>query len=94
MDRVKQQLPTVSSTWIVIENARNYQNNLLPVAAPFLTSSHSVLLNKLIHPEMARGKGLVDAHFSVAIRHVHRWVRERGNDGCTSRQLWAALHSG
>lgn len=85
MDRIKKELPTVTSTWIVTENVRNYQNYFLTVAAPFLTASNSVLLNALVHPETAWGKGLVDANFSVAMSHVHRWGRESGNDVSTLR---------
>lgn len=47
----------------------------------------------MIYPETARGKELVDAHFFVAVSHVHRWVRKSGNHLCTPRQLWAELHS-
>lgn len=60
MDRIKQGLPTVTSTWIVTDNSRNYQNHMLPVVAPFLNASYSVLLNELVHSETARGEGFME----------------------------------
>lgn len=57
---VKEDLPSVLSDWIVTYNARNYQNDLLSVVAPFITASHGVNLTAFIHPETVRGKVIVD----------------------------------
>lgn len=91
---VKNVLPAVSSTWIVTDNAHDYQNDILPVITPVLVASHGVSSNGLIHPETARGKGLVDSHFSLAMGHVHRWIHESWKDLCTARELWSPLNSG
>lgn len=53
MYQVKKEIPTVRSTWTVTGNARKYQSYLLPVVAPFVTASHAVKFNALIHPETA-----------------------------------------
>lgn len=40
MARVKVEFPTVLDAWLVKDNARNYQNYLVPVVAPFIAKSH------------------------------------------------------
>lgn len=94
MDRVKAYSTRVSSAWVVTKNARNYQNDLLSVIAPFITTSHGVHVTVKVHPEAAHGKGLVDVQLYVAMRHVHRLVRKSGKGVCPPRELWNALHNG
>lgn len=57
-------------------------------------SSHGINLHAMIHPETARGKGLVDAHFSIATQHIHQIVRDPCLYVCTSADLWRAFHHG
>lgn len=94
MDFVKTFLRAVSSTCIVTENSSNYQNDLLPDIAPVLGASHGVLSFALIHPRTGRGKGPVKTHFSLEMRHVHRWVHESGKNVLKQRELWSTLHNG
>lgn len=77
---------------IVTGNARNYPNDVLPVISQFPCAAHGICLQGLIHPETARGISLFDAHFSVAMRKVHQYIRESGNDVCTPVQLRKACN--
>lgn len=89
--RIRLDLPNVTSLTIVTYNTRNYQNGLVPVVVPFICHPYGVTLYALIHPESARGKGLVNVHFSVAMHHVHRYVQSTGWDVCIPKALCSAL---
>lgn len=73
--RLTDQIPSLRTTSVITDNAPNYQNDAVPVIAPFIAAEHGLSLNGFIHPETAIGKSLVDAHFSIAMRHVLRYVR-------------------
>lgn len=87
-------LPQATKFWIVSENARTYQNEIIPVMAPFIYGTHGFELNSVIHPETARGKSLVDAHLTIAMIQVHRFVKETKLDVTTLEDLVRALHHG
>lgn len=40
--RLKLELPTVKSIFVLSDNARYYQNDILPVAAPYITKEHGI----------------------------------------------------
>lgn len=58
------------------DNARNYQNDLVPVMYPIICATDSSELNRFENTETAREKSIVYENFSIDMRHVHRYVRE------------------
>lgn len=58
-----------------------------------ITTISGVLLNSLINPETARGKGLVDVNLSVAMSHGDRWAGESGKDVRIPKELCNTLHN-
>lgn len=82
-------LRTVS---IITNKARNLQNDVIPVLAPFISASNGLHLKGFIHPETARGNSSVDVHLSVAMRHVQRFVRETEAAIATPKDIWRALN--
>lgn len=52
----------------------------MPVIALFIARVYSYVLRGFVSPEITRGKSLVDAHFAIAMRHVHRFVKETQKD--------------
>lgn len=72
--RVKREITPVKKVYVLPDNARCYQNKLLPVMLPFITKTHGFQLIMLLHSETQDGKSLVDAHFAVAMMHVCRHV--------------------
>lgn len=89
--RIRLELPTVISLAVIAESALNYQNDVVLVVAPFICHAHGVNLEALIHPESVRGKGILYVHFSITMRHVHRYVQGTGRDLCPQNEYWASL---
>lgn len=91
--RVKRNIPTVERVFVLSDNARCYQNHLLPIMIHFfITKGHSLSLEILLHSETQDGKLLVDTHFAVAMMHVCRYV-DKGNSVKTPSQLVTAINS-
>lgn len=84
-------LPDAIDIWLVSDNALTYQNNLLPLIAPFIARSHSFHLRGLIQSEMARGKRIDDDHFVITLRQVYRYNKEMGEDVSTPEDLIVAM---
>lgn len=93
MARINLELPTVTSFTVITDNARNYQNDFIPVAVPFICHAYVVTMEARIDPESSRGKGLVDSHFPVTMNHGYRYFQVTGHDVCTPRELWTLLQS-
>ena len=74
--RLSIDLPSVRNVHLLSDNAKCYQNNILPVMLPFIVNSHGLLrLRTFIHTETQDGKSLVDAHFAIAMKYVNSFVR-------------------
>lgn len=85
-------LPSANRIWLGPDNARTYQNEFTPVLEPFICAAYGFPLEPYLHPETARGKSLVDAHFSFKMRHVHGYVKEKQMVVATPEELVRALH--
>lgn len=68
-------LASSTDIWLVSDNAKTYQNDLIPVIAPFICRAYGFRQKGFLHPETARGKSLVGAHFEIAMRQVHKYGR-------------------
>lgn len=77
--------------WLVSDIARTYQNDVIPVIAPLICWTHGFVLKAFMNSETARGKGLLDAHFSIAMRQVQKFEETKG-DVTTHEELVKALH--
>ena len=91
LKRLTVKIPAAMEVFIISENAGCYNNQILPVFATFIASTHGLCLRGYLHSETQRGKGLVDAHFEVSMRHVNRYVNEVGCNIVTPGDLVAAL---
>ena len=89
--RLRQELSTATSIFILFGNARRYQNDILPVAVPYLTKEHGAFLSGIVHSETQMGKSLLDAHFAIAMMHVNLYCRETRRDFITSGGIVVAL---
>lgn len=77
---MKNKLPDVQNVWIISDNATCYGNPTLSVILPFLGKERSIKIKSYTHSETHRGKGFVDAHLAVVMRHMNRSVNENGKD--------------
>lgn len=75
--------PNLTEIWFMSDNAKFYQNNMLPVASVFIAAYHGIYLKGMIHPEKVCWKSTADAHFAISIRQLHRFVRETESDVTT-----------
>lgn len=91
--RLRLELPTVTSIFMLSDNARCYQNDILTVAVPYITKEHGIFLSGIVHSETQRGKSLLDAHFAIAMMHVNLYCRETRRDVTTPGDIVVALNS-
>ena len=67
---LKRRLLTVKEVTVVSDNAFCYNNKILPVIAPIIIAAHGMYLKIIVHNEAKYGKGLVEAHCAVCMRHI------------------------
>lgn len=89
--RIKRQVPEAAEICFISDNARNYNNDLLPVMLPMICKSHNVQLHSILHPDACCGKSCVDGHFAVAWRHVKRYIEDTESDVVTPEDLMDVL---
>lgn len=80
---------------MIPENARNYNNNYLPVLLPKICESNHIKLKTYLHPDAYCGKSCVDGHFTVLWRLVKRYIAETEIDMVTPEDIMdCVLHDG
>lgn len=89
--RVTIQLPDCDGIWLVSDNARTYQNDVMSEMVPLIGQEHGLRLRGCIQPETARGKSLVDDHLAIEMRQVHRYVKETQKDVTTPEDVVRAM---
>ena len=90
--RLSLDLPTVRNVHVLSDNAKCYQNNVLPVILHFIVASHgSLRLSPFVHTETQDGRSLVDAHFAIAMKYINSFVCNYGQN--VTKQLVCALNS-
>lgn len=89
--RIKKELPESSEIAFCSDNARNYNNDVLPVMLPMICSTHGILLNVYVHPDACCGKSCVGAHFAFSFRQLKRYITETGHDVLTPEDIVDAL---
>jgi hypothetical protein len=90
--RMKQDLPHVNTIYIQSDNARCYKTPGLLFGMFVVCQKHNVKLISFIHSGIQDGKGPIDGHFAVGMKHVIRYVNG-GNNVVTSLDLIDALRS-
>lgn len=73
-------LPYCNELWLVSDNARTYQNDVTAFIAPFICAAHRFIFRGFLHPETARRKSLVDTHYAIPMRQVHKYLTETIKD--------------
>lgn len=81
--RSHRECPDAVDLWLVSDNARTYKYDVLLLVAPFIASAHGLALRSLLYPETARGKSLVDTHFPIVLRQLHRYLKETESEVTT-----------
>lgn len=89
--RVKLQLREAEEVVFISDNARNYNNDLLPILLPKICDSHGLLLRSYMHPDACCGKSCVDGHFAVHWRLLKRYIEETESDVVTPEDIMDAL---
>ena len=90
---LKRRLPTVKELIVVSDNACCYNNKLFHVLAPIIADTHGMYLKSIVHNEAQCGKGPVDAHFAVCMRHIYSYMVQHSADFATPAQVVYALRS-
>ena len=69
-------LPTIKEGIICSDNAGCYASKLLVAMIPMLNAKNrgSFFISRLMHTETQDGKGLVDGHFAVGMRHLKKYM--------------------
>lgn len=72
----KIRFPGCSHVWQISDNTSTYHNDVIPAMAPFIAQKYGLLATWL-HPsrQCAQDKSLLHASFSIAMRHIHRYVK-------------------
>lgn len=74
------------------DNAKAYNNNVLPVMIPFICKSILGMEPSVyVHPDACCGKSCVDAHLAVSFRHLKRYILETRHDVLTPEDIVDAL---
>ena len=89
--RICKELPLCKRLWFFSDNAKTYQNDLLPVMLPQICLNFGIKLVSFLHPEAQNSKNMVDGHFAVAKRHIVRFVQETTHDVITPIDVVEAL---
>ncbi len=88
------ELPNVKKIIIRSDNARNYNNKLIPVIAPFIFLHYGIRLERFVHSETQDGKGPSDVHFATALRYVDKYIESLKRDVVTPKDLCDAINHG
>lgn len=78
--RLRLQIRHANHISIVSDNSNCYQNDVLIVVAPIISTHHMFDLDLIIHPAHQCGKGNADLHFVGGMRHIERYVNEKEPD--------------
>ncbi len=88
--KMRECLPHVKAIYVQSDNARCYKKGTLLLGMYKTAKAYGIKILSYVHTGVQDGKGSIDAHFSTAMRHVHRYC-SMGNDVITSAQLVNAL---
>lgn len=89
--RIRRVLSKAKEIVICSDNARNYNNNMIPIILPKMYESHGLRFSVYIHPDACCGKSCVDAHFAVSFRHLKRYISEKRFDVLTPDDIVDSL---
>lgn len=76
---------------ICSDNAKNYNNNIIPIILPAMCDAIGLRLTTFIHPDACCGKSCVDAYFAISFRHLKRYICETKFDVLTPEDIFDAL---
>lgn len=93
---IEHTLASVKQILLQSDNAKCYQNNTLPIFLANLDDRQSQRqgaprITGFVHTETQDGKGVIDAHFATAMRHILKYV-DAGNDVDTPKLVVTALN--
>lgn len=72
--RIRKELPEAAEIAFCTDNARNYNNNGLPILVPRLCHAYGFQLTTLLHPDACCGKSCADCHFAILFRLLKRYT--------------------
>ena len=86
------QFPHVCEMIVQTDNARAYKTPELILGMKLVAEKHGLRIVRYIHTGVQDGKGPIDGHFAVAMKHVLRYCNS-GNNVVTPVQIVDALRS-
>lgn len=89
--RMKQHHPHITEIFVQSDNASAYECGTLLYSFEAVALALGIIMLAFLHPETQGGKDLVDAHFSIAMKHVVRWLNE-GYDVGNEQQLVESIY--
>lgn len=89
--RIRKEIPEATEIVFCTDNARNYNNNVLPVYLPWVCEQYGFHLHSILHPDACCGKSCVDCHFAVSFRLLKRYILETKFDVLTPEDIVDAL---
>lgn len=92
--QVRLLIPSLQRVILQVDCSENYSNRIFPVAAPFICMKHGFRLDKVLYNETQEEKGPTDVHFSVATKHVDKYIEENQLDIVTPADLVRAINHG
>lgn len=92
--RIKKDKPTIETVVFRSDNAGNYRNKLVPVAAPFIFGKYGIVLHSIVHNEPCNGKGPAYIHFAIAMKFIDAYISTLEMDVVTAADLVLGLNSG
>lgn len=88
---IAKDLPHIKKVTLQSDNAGCYRAKQLPLLLAIINQSSPVKVTRLVHTETQDGKGLIDAHFAIATRHLITYIVTTRDNVATANELAFAL---
>jgi hypothetical protein len=75
LEVIHEQLPEIKAVVLQSDDAKCYQNNLIRILLALLNTRSAIRVERYIFTETQDGKGLIDAHFTICMAHLKRFMR-------------------
>ena len=91
MSSLVSEYPDVKCINVQSDNAKCYQSGSLLLGMLIICDHYHIGLKSFIHTETQDGKGSIDGHFAICMKHVNSFVNT-GFNVTSPRELFMALH--
>ena len=84
-------LPNITRVILQSNNARSYQNSIVPFFMHMLSISTGIFVSHYIHTEKGSDKGIVNGNFEKMMKIVRNYV-DVGFNVCTLTQMFCTIN--